>query len=275
MMSTVILCNGNYAKTPYSLIAEDIRLFSVEEVCFYIYKNAFFLQEDFFCDSLIEWIKTELNLPVFANELVMLRAKEDALLKSVEYLFLATGYYGNEEFEKVKSVICEGSSLSVEERRKMRADVYCRKQKYKLALSEYEELLALVPDEDVKFTAKLHHNMGVCHAGLFMYDRAAKEFKKAFDTYPNTESYVQFLTALKLSSSQTEYLAYLADHPESYQDSLEVENRLESAKSLWNNAPREDRIARITQDENISSYEAVGQLLGQLKEEYMSMMNKG
>ena len=275
MMSTVILCNGNYAKTPYSLITDDIRLFSVEEVCFYIYKNAFFLQEDFFCDALIEWIRTELDLPVFANELTMIRAKEDALLKSVEYLFLATGYYGKEEFEKVKSVICEGSSLSVEERRKMRADVYCRKQKYKLALSEYEDLLNLAPEADEKFAAKLHHNMGVCHAGLFAYDRAAKEFKKAFDSYPNTESYVQFLTALKLSSSQTEYLAYLADHPESYQDSLEVENRLESAKSLWNNAAREDRIARIIQEEDISSYKAIGQLLGQLKEEYMSMMNKG
>lgn len=274
-MSTVILCNGNYAKTPYCLTADDIRLFSVEEVCFYIYKNAFFLQEDFFSDSLIEWIKTELNLPVFANELLMFRTKEDALLRSVEYLFTATGYYGRGEFEKVKNVISEGSSLSVEERRKMRADVYCKKQKYKLAISEYEELLGLVPETDVKFLAKLHHNMGVCHAGLFMYDRAAGEFRKAFDTYPNTESYVQYLTALKLGSSQTEYLAYLADHPESYQDSLEVENRIESAKSLWDSALREDRIARMAEEENISSYEAVGRLLGQLKEEYMSMMNKG
>lgn len=274
-MSAVILCNGNYAKTPYCLPADDIRLFSVEEVCFYIYKNAFFLQEDFFCDALIEWIRTELGLPVFANELTMLQAKEDAFLRSVEYLFLATGYYDGEEFEKVKSVICEGSSLSVEERRKMRADVYCKKQKYKLALAEYEELLELVPDEEIKFTAKLHHNMGVCHAGLFLFERAAQEFKKAFDIYPNTESYVQFLTALKLGSTQTEYLAYLADHPESYQDSLEVENRLESAKSIWDSAPREDRIARISEEEDISSYEAVSQLLGKLKEEYMSMMNKG
>ena len=274
-MSTVILCNGNYAKTPYCLIADDVRLFSVEEVCFYIYKNAFFLQEDFFCDSLIEWIKTELGLPGYAKELVLLREKEDALLKSIEYLFLATGYYGKDEFEKVKAVIHQGSNLSVEERRKMRADVYCRKQKYKLAISEYEELLELIPEDDIKFAAKLHHNIGVCHAGLFMYDRAASEFKKAFDVYPNTESYIQFLTALKLSCTQAEYLAYLSDHPESYQDSLEVENRLQSAKLLWDNACREDRIAKMTEEDGISSYEAVGQVLKQLKEEYMSMMNKG
>ena len=274
-MSTVILCNGNYAKTPYCLAADDIRLFSVEEVCFYIYKNAFFLQEDFFCDALIDWIKNELGLPSYANELLLLRGKEDTLLKSVAYLFSATGYYGDEEYEKVRAVIHQGSSLSVEERRKMRADVYCKKQKYKLALGEYEELLELVPEDDVKFLAKLHHNMGVCHAGLFVYDCAAREFKKAFEAYPNTESYVQFLTALKLSSTQAEYLAYLSDHPESYQDSLEVESRLQSAKLLWDNTQKEDRVARITEEEGISSYEAVGEVLKQLKEEYMSMINKG
>ena len=274
-MSTVILCNGNYAQNPYCPVADDIRLFSVEEVCFYIYKNAFFLQEDFFCDALIEWIRTELGLPAYANELILLRGKEDALLKSVAYLFSATGYYGDEEFEKVKAVIHQGSSMSGEERRKMRADVYCRKQKYKLALLEYEELLELVPEDDVKFLAKLHHNMGVCHAGLFVYDCAAREFKKAFDAYPNTESYVQFLTALKLSSTQAGYLAYLSDHPESYQDSLEVESRLQSAKLLWDNAQREDCIAKMTEEDDISSYEAVGQVLKQLKEEYMSMINKG
>ena len=74
-MSTVILCNGNYAQNPYCLAADDIRLFSVEEVCFYIYKNAFFLQEDFFCDALIDWIKNELGLPSYANELLLLRGK--------------------------------------------------------------------------------------------------------------------------------------------------------------------------------------------------------
>jgi len=274
-MSTVILCSGNYAKTPYCLQAEDIRLYSVEEVCFYIYKNAFFIQEDFFGDSLLEWMGTELNLASYADELRILRTKEDGLFRSIEFLFTATGYYGRAELEKVKSILQEGSSLSVEERRKMRADMYCRKQKYKMALAEYEDLLRLVPKDDSKFIAKLYHNMGVCHAGLFVYDRAARAFKKAFDSYPNTESYVQFLTAMKLSCSQTEYLAYLSDHPESYQDSLEVENRLQSAALLWDNAIREESFLRMTTEEGLSAYEAVRQLLKQRKEEYMSMINKG
>lgn len=274
-MSTVILCNGNYAKTPYCLTAEDIRLFSVEEVCYYLYRNAFFLQEDFFNDALLEWIRTELGLKSFADELLLLRSKEESLIKSIEYLFLATGYYGTAEVEKVKSIMTEGNSLSVEERRKMRADVYCRKQKYKLALSEYEELVSLTPQEDVKTLARLHHNMGVCHAGLFLYDRAAEEFKEAFDIYPNTESYVQFLTAMKLHCTQAEYLAYLADHPESYQDSLEVESRLQDVLAMWDGSVKEDRISEIAANEGVSEYEAAGKRLKQIKEEYTVMIGKG
>lgn len=274
-MSTVILCNGNYAKTPYYLAAEEIRFFSIEEVCYYLYKNAFFLQEDFFCDELLAWIREELNLPSFADDLMQLRKKEDTVLHSIEYLFFVTGYYGEQEFEKVKSVLQEGSRLSVEERRKMRADACCKKQKYKLALAEYEELLKITDEEQAKFRAKLFHNIGVCHAGMLLYDQAAEAFKKAFDIYPNTESYVQFLTALKLFSTQAEYLSYLAEHPESYEDSLEVENRITRAQELWDSTMPGNRIERMSEEDGISSYTAVKQLLGQIKEEYTRMVNKG
>lgn len=274
-MSTVILCNGNYAKTPYSILPDDIRLFSVEEICYYIYRNAFFLQEDFFTDELIGWIRTELGLPAYADALLALRKSEDSMLKSIEYLFFATGYYGEEELQKVSSIMREGSSLSVEERRKMRADSYCKRQKYRAALDEYADLLANVPAEDVKMRAKLHHNMGVAYAGLFLYEQAAQAFRNAFEIYPNTESYLQFLTAMKMYCPQTEYLAYLAEHPESYQDSLEVESRLQSVSQIWENRIKEDKIAVLTREEGISAYEATRQIVRQMKDEYMTMVGKG
>ena len=274
-MSTVILCNGNYAKTPYSLPMDDIRLFSAEEICYYIYRNAFFLQEDFFCDELIAWIRTELGLPAYADALLAFRKTDNSMLKSVEYLFFETGYYGEAELQKVRSIMQEGSNLSVEERRKMRADAYCKRQKYKAALDEYAELLHSASSEDVRFRAKLHHNMGVAYAGLFLYEQAAREFKNAFEIYPNTESYLQFLTAMKMYCPQTEYLAYLAEHPESYQDSLEVESRLQSAGQIWKDRIREDKISKITEEEGISAYEATRQVLKQIKAEYTNMVGKG
>lgn len=274
-MSIVILCNGNYAKTPYYLAEEDLHFFSIEEVCYYLYKNAFMIQDDFFNDSLLTWICEELGLPSIADALLKYRNKEDVILHSIEYLFAVTGYYGKTEYDKVEKVLKDGGQLSAHERRKMRADAYCKKQKFALALAEYEELLKMAEPDEIKLKAKLYHNMGVCHAGMFLYDQAADAFKQAYHTYPNTESYVQLLTALKLGSSQEEYLSYLAEHPESYEDSLEVESRLQHREQEWEKAALADVVDSIMDEEQISCYAAVKQLLKQTKDEYKSMINKG
>ena len=274
-MNTVILCNGNYAKTPYYIEEEELNLYSVEELCYYLYKNAFLLQDDFFDDALLAWIREELGLAQWADVLLQYRDKEDTLLISIEYLFLSTGYYGKDVCEKVRRLLQDGSRLSVFERKKMRADAYCKRQRFALAIAEYEELLRTCDSQDVKLLAKLYHNMGVAHAGMFYYEQAAECFKQAFHTYPNTESYVQLLTALKLSNSQEEYLSYLSQHPESYEDSLEVESRLNVAESEWERIAVRDVVERMMEESQASSYTAVHQLLRQAKEEYTVMVNKG
>lgn len=274
-MNTVILCNGNYAKTPYYVEEEELNLYSVEELCYYLYKSAFLLREDFFDDTLLTWIREELGLAEWADALLQYRNGEDTLLNSIEFLFLSTGYYGKDACEKIRRLLRDGSRLSVPERKKMRADAYCKRQRYALALAEYEEVLSICDEQDVKLHAKLYHNMGVAHAGMFYYEQAAKCFKQAFHIYPNTESYVQLLTALKLCSSQEEYLSYLSQHPESYEDSLEVESRLKMAESEWERIAIRDVVERMMEESQSSYYAAVHQLLGQAKEEYTVMVNKG
>lgn len=274
-MSTVILCNGNYAETPYFIAQEELRLYSVEELCYYLYKNAFLLQDDFFDDSLITWMEEELGLAEWAGTLKEYRQGEDALLRSIEFLFLSTGYFTQNDCEKIRKILQDGSRLSVEERRKLRADAYCKRRRYVMAIEEYEELLKNCKEDQEKFKAKLYHNMGVCLAGMFVYDQAAKAFEKAFRAYPNTESYVQMLTAYKLGSSQTDYLSYLADHPESYEDSLEVEARLKQVKEDWEKTEFTDVVDRIMDEEQLTCYAAVGHLLKQTKEEYTNMVSKG
>ena len=274
-MNTVILCSGNYAKTPYYIAEEDLNLYSVEELCYFLYKNAFMLQEDFFSDALLSWINQELGLPLWAEALKECRSKDDVLFHSIEYLFLMTGYFGKEECEKVRKLLQDGSRLSVQERKKMRADAYCKRQRYVLAIAEYEEILKNCSEEDVKLRARLYHNMGVCLAGMFIFDRAAECFKKAFHIYPNTESYVQLLASLKLGCSQTEYLSYLAEHPESYEDSLEVEARLKRMEQDWEKLAVTDVVDKLVEEEQVTHYAAVNRLLKQAKEEYTNMVSKG
>ena len=158
--------------------------------------------------------------------------------------------------------------------KKIRADMYCKKQRYAKAAAEYEQLLKENGVNNAGFRAKLYHNLGVCAAGMFMYDRASECFEKAFREYPNTESYVQFLTAKKLDSSQTEYLAYLADHPESYEDSLEVENRLMRVEQAWEKMSFDEMLQDMMDEDKITYYNAIRKLAAAAKTDYIKMLDK-
>lgn len=273
-MENVILCNGNYALHPYYLEQDDLHLYSVEELCYYLYKNAFLIGEDFFKDELFDWMSQELGLVEWVQQLRIMRQKDPDILRTMEVLFRLTGYCDNEEIAHVRSVFRESHDLSLTERRKLRADAYCEKKQYAMAMAEYEQLLRETDETQIKFRAKLYHNLGVCLAGLFRYEAAAERFQRAFEVYPNTESYVQFLTALKLGNSREKYLTYLSEHPESYEDSLEVESRLTRAEREWKERSFDDTLQNLMDHNGTSYYETLKQLLKQAKADYTGMVNK-
>lgn len=273
-MENVILCNGRYAVNPYFLIEENLRLYSVEELCYFLYKNSFLIQEDFFSEPLFKWMSEELGLEEWVQQLCLLKGKEEEILRCIEFLFRATGFYGEEEINHVRSILKDSRQLSVWERKKIRADAYCKKQRYLMASAEYEQLLKETEEDQVKFRAKLYHNLGVCAAGMFSYEKAADYFMQAFHIYPNTESYVQFLTALKLGNSQEKYLTYLSEHPESYEDSLEVESRLTRMDQQWEKMSFNDMLQDKMDDNNTTYYNVIKQLLKQAKEDYIKMVDK-
>lgn len=273
-MENVILCNGRYARNPYYVEEENLRIYSVEELCYFLYKNAFLIQEDFFSEELLNWMEKELELEEWAKQLRSLKGKEEEVLRSMEFLFRASGYYGEEEAGHVRSILKDSNHLSVFERKKIRADAHYKKQRYLKAAAEYEQLLKETSEDQVKFRAKLYHNLGVCAAGMFFYEKAADYFLQAFHVYPNTESYVQFLAALKLGSSQEEYLSYLSEHPESYEDSLEVESRLTHIDEQWEKMPFNEMLQNRMDDNNATYYNVIKDLLRQAKDDYSRMIDK-
>ena len=140
-MDHVILCNGKYAVEPYFLEEDNLHIYSVEELCYYLYKNAFLLREDFFSEELLSWMDKELELTEWVKQLKLLKGKEEEFLSCMEYLFLKTGYYDEADVKHVRAVLKDSNHLSVAERKKIRADMYCKKQKYAKAVAEYEQLL--------------------------------------------------------------------------------------------------------------------------------------
>jgi tetratricopeptide (TPR) repeat protein len=269
-MSDLILCIGEYAKNPYFVPDDCIDLFSIEELCYYLFTNAYLLDDRFVSKELAEWITGELELKEIGKQVHRMAGRPDALSKLVILMRDDIGLYDASEWDELLSEIGRNNKLSLEERRKVRADSFLNDGKYMLAIDEYLMLLNETGPAQVKLRAKVYHNLGICSVRLFMFERAAGYFEKAYNTYANTESYVSMLGAKKMSLSSEEYLAYLSEHKDSYEDSLEVERKLETLKLGWSSRPTRYYINELKdmKQQGKAYYDGIGAMTSRIKDDY-------
>lgn len=274
-MSNVMLCLGTYATTPYFVSESCIHLFSIEELCFYIYNNAFLLDDSFVNEKLADWIENELSLKTVADTVRSICDKNGALGNLVRVLNNEIGYYSEDEWTALLEDIANNSRMSLDNRKKIRADGLLSSGRYIKAMEEYEGILLGLTDNDEQLLAGVYHNLGVCAAKLFLFDKAAVFFQKAYESYANTESYQEMLWALKLSMSPTTYLDYLADHKESYEDSLEVERSLEILRMSWGEQPSHKYLKELgmLKSDGGPYYDGIERLTDEVKEQYRSSVN--
>jgi len=273
-MSNVIVCQGAYSKTPY-YIADDCRnVYCVEELCYYLYHNAYLLDDNFVTAELAKWIEESLELPVLAKEVARAVGKSEALPKLVAALANNIGYYEEAEWRELLSDIGRNNKLSIPERRKIRADGLLGSGKYALALGEYEITLKETRVDQRALRAKVYHNMGVASAKLFLFEKAANCFAKACEAYPDKDSYISMLFALKMHMSPTDYLKYLSEHPESYEASLEVERKSEFLKLDWTRQPARMFFSEISSLKNQGKayYDGIDSMAEETREEYRDNM---
>ena len=114
-MSNVILCLGAYATTPYFVTESCVHLYSIEELCFYIYNNAFLLDDAFVNEKLADWIENEVKLENVAKLVRTIIGKNDALGNLVRVLNNEVGYYSEEEWSTLLGDIANNSRMSLEQ----------------------------------------------------------------------------------------------------------------------------------------------------------------
>lgn len=274
-MSNVILCQGTYATTPYFITEACVHIYSIEELCFYIYNNAFLLDDTFVSEKLADWIEHELNLEKVATTIRTVIDKPRALENLARIMNNEIGYYSEDEWSTLIGDIANNSRVSLDARRKVRADGLLNSGRYVKAMEEYEGILCNITDNDERLVAGIYHNLGVCSAKLFLFDKAAVYFEKAYDSYANTESYQEMLWALKLSLQPSKYLDYLSEHKESYEDSLEVERKMEILRMTWGETPAHKYLKELNmlKSEGGSYYDGLESLTDEVKEQYRSSVN--
>ena len=212
-MGKLILCVGKRAQKPYLMQMGNIALYSIEELCYYLYHNVYAVKEELFSEELTEWIRTELDLPKLADKLDHLIEQDYSVKDRIVTVFCNCDYYSEKEVRGIVKILEEIELLSDEERACLKADSYLQYGKYAKAATIYEILMRdnkVMQRLGKKEQGKMFHNLAVAYVNIASYNEAAEYFEKAYKTGETEESLKQYLFALKLAGSNERYEEALA-----------------------------------------------------------------
>ena len=58
-MGRVLLCLGRYARNPYFVERAYVNVYSVEELCYCLIRNAYLVDEEIMDENLPDWLERE------------------------------------------------------------------------------------------------------------------------------------------------------------------------------------------------------------------------
>jgi tetratricopeptide (TPR) repeat protein len=275
-MSRPILCIGSYAENPYHIEKIGKNVYCIEELCYCIVKNAFLLDEESFDLQLFDWIEQECSLVKLADELRSMAAKRCSMAALAGTILDYVGYNTRKEVDRTEEILRGNAGMDVYQKKLARADFLLKNGRYAMAFREYEFLLNNTPDMDRKLRASIEHNEGVMYARLFLFEKAAERFLKAFEDSGDKESYYQYLSAIRMNLSNKEYVSFIADSDEAYEASMEIESRMKEAEELYSASEDNHMLGTLSvykaEGKMHEYYQQVGDLTDRMKYTYRELV---
>ena len=270
-MGRVRICVGRYARKPYVIRHAGVRLYAIEELCYYLDHHAVLLDEDMMNEELFLWIEEELGLEELAGSLRSFVRNENPVDSFVVRIMEECHYCGRERLDELKRLMRENAGLSPSEKKKIRIDRLAGGGRYERALAQYRGLLAEVEGKDIALTAAIYNAMGCIEAQMFGFSLAEEYFERAYRLTYHKDSLRNYVCAVRMHGTRQEQEKKLAVLPELRQLAEQVDAQLEDYREQWSMSEECGELADLEQaweERHPDYYEQVESVVAQLKETY-------
>lgn len=272
MTNRLIACVGSIAEKPFYFEKVYANIYSIEELCYVLYENAFLIDKDILDVKLVEWIDTQCKLHDLATNLYTLINTNGLPASFVGTILEYVGLYTKDEIEKAESILKMNVTMNVFEKWKAKADFLYENRHFLLAIKEYKRVLSEVNEDDFEIISKVYNNMGVTYMALYLYDSAIECFKKAFEISNDKTAYKHYLAAMRLKLTEDEYIRLVADEEDAYKMSVSLETEFEECKARFEESDIANRLketfALKDSDSQSLYYEELTRLTESLKNDY-------
>ena len=252
-MGKIILCRGQRTDKPYVTPQTDIKLYSAEELCYYIYNNIYLIGQDLIDDNLIEFLQA-VGESELAARVKKLKESGASLAQILVTILKSIDYYSVAEIEQLKEILNTLGKQSVCERLKARGDGYLNAKFYFAAISCYESIIKDYKGKDLLAAdyAKVYHNLGTAYARMFMYEKAVEYYDEAYRLGQHEESKKCSIAASIMAKKDKEPVNVDVQEDE-YVVQRELETLMDNARYSDEYRELED-IDRLKGDGNLTQF---------------------
>ncbi len=206
-MGAVIICKRELAETPYYIESMGIRVYSMEELAYFLYENIYLVDKRMLGVRLFEWLRDEMHCPELADRLQKGAEAGGSLQNMVLTILRSVDFYSQEELAQLTAKMKVLNTYQEQERLKLRADEYFVGGNYQAAIYEYQKILDIRQSDrlGVEFYAHVWNNLGVCCCRLFLFGKAAQAFRTSWQYQKDRVVLKEYVCAMRLGLSDEDF----------------------------------------------------------------------
>lgn len=198
-MSGYILCQTKKAEHPYFIRNISTNIYSIEELCYFLYHNLYLIDNTIINEGLCTWLSDELELTKLAEKLTPFMGKFASAEDILYPIFKEINYLSYEELRSLNSRLAELDREDPAVREKRKGDALMENRMYVNAIQVYQKLLERDGLEQVRegFTASVYHNLGCAYSYLFQMEKALECFWQAYTRNQTDENLKCYFLAFR------------------------------------------------------------------------------
>lgn len=250
-MGSLILCHKKKAKHPYEVSRVHKRIYTMEELCYYLCNNLYLIDYTIMNEQLCRWISDELELDELADALLDLIKSNGSVEQFVLCVLNESKIYTPGEMAHIQNVLEKLKNQKEVERQKFKADTLMESGELESAILVYMSIVNGERDNSVdkRFYGRVYACLAGAYGRAFLYEEAARMYEKAYRICEDNRMLEGYLYASYRYLPSDEYQKMVMGN----EVLLEVDNRLA------------EKISKVK--ENIS-LEPSRELLDKWKKEY-------
>ena len=207
-MSGYILCQTKKAQRPYFIENISMNIYSIEELCYYLYHNLYLADHTVFNEELCNWLRDELELVHLAAKLKQnLGEKCKCGRDDLILYFKEINYLTYEEMKGFNSRIVTYGKEKAAVRQKRKGDALTENGMYVNAIRVYQKLLEREDSSEQRkgFAASVRYNLGCAYSYLFQMEKAQECFLEAYREAHTKETLKAYIIAYSSVHDKTDY----------------------------------------------------------------------